>query len=130
MKPVGLMICLLLSAACGGIAAAAVTGGEFPPRTVGDLIALCSAGKDDPNMTAALNYCRGYTEAAVVVEMAHEHQARARKLFCLPSPRPNRKEALAAFAAWAKAEPARLDRPAIDGMFLFLAETYPCAKKK
>lgn len=50
---------------------AAVTNAQFPPNTVGDLIAICAADKDDPRMTAAVNFCHGFVEGAVIVEEAN-----------------------------------------------------------
>ena len=77
--------CLLLSAAfltgsaiLAPPAPAAVTDSQFPPNTVRDLIAICSAGQDDPRMTAAVNFCHGFVEGAVIVEEANEsHKVRA-----------------------------------------------------
>lgn len=109
---------------------AALTEAQFPPRTVRDLIAICGPASDDPMRTAALNYCHGYVEGAVVVEEAHESQPRARKLFCLPSPPPPSGQELASFIGWANAAPSRLDQPAIDGMFLYLAQKYPCGRSR
>jgi hypothetical protein len=113
-------------AAGATIASAAVTETEFPPRTVRDLIEICSPAKDDPMMTAAINYCHGFAQGAVLVEEAHEDHRDVRKLFCLPSPRPASGSEITKFIAWANALPSRLDEPAIDGMFIYLAETYPC----
>ncbi len=107
-------------------AAAAVSEALFPPRTVADLIAICAPANDDPLMTAAINFCHGYAEGAVDVEEAHEAQRGARKLFCMPTPRPPRGSELTSFIAWAKARPTRLEMPAIDGMFIYLAGKYPC----
>ena len=107
-------------------ASAAVTESEFPPNTVRDLIAICSPDNNDPMITAAVNFCHGYAEGAVDVEEAHEAQKGARKLFCLPTPRPPRGSELTSFTAWANEQPARLDMPAIDGMFIYLAGKYPC----
>ena len=107
-------------------ATAAVSESQFPPHTVADLIAICAPANDDPLMTAAVNFCHGYAEGAVDVEEAHEAQRGARKLFCLPTPRPPRGSELASFIAWANARPARRDMPAIDGMFIYLAGKYPC----
>ena len=77
-------------------------------------------------MTAAVNFCHGYVEGAVDVEEAHEMQRGGRKLFCLPTPRPPRGLEIAAFTAWANERQARLEMPAIDGMFIYLAGKYPC----
>jgi hypothetical protein len=111
------------------VASAAVTQSQFPPRTVRDLIAICAPAQDDPMMTAAINYCQGFAQGAVLVEEAHEDRPGARKLFCLPSPRPAAGSEISKFIAWADARPARLDDPAVDGMFIYLAETYPCPQQ-
>jgi Rap1a immunity proteins len=90
------------------------------------LIQICAPAKDDPMMTAAINYCQGFFQGAVLVEEAHEDHRDARRLFCLPSPRPASGSEISKFIAWANARPDRLDDPAIDGMFIYLAEAYPC----
>jgi hypothetical protein len=120
-----------LALAAGSVvtARAAVMESQFPPETVRDLIAICSPAKDDPMMTAAVNYCHGYAEGAVIVESAHGAQRRGRRLFCLPNPPPASGAELSSFVAWANEEPSRLDQPAVDGMFLYLAQKYPCGKK-
>jgi hypothetical protein len=111
------------------IASAAVTQSQFPPRTVRDLIVICAPAADDPMMTAAINYCQGFAQGAVAVEEAHEDHRDVPKLFCLPSPRPAEGSEIGKFIAWANALPSRLDDPAIDGMFVYLAETYPCPQE-
>lgn len=134
MKLKGLSLAAVVLAAplaLGSLSAAraAVTETQFPPKTVGDLVAICAAAKDDPMMTAAVNYCHGFVEAAVIVETAHAKQRGARKLFCLPNPPPGSGDELTSLATWANQDPKRLDAPAIDGMFLYLAGKYPCGKK-
>ena len=111
------------------LAPAAVTESQFPPNTVRDLIAICSADKDDPRMTAAVNFCHGFVEGAVIVEEANESHKGARKLFCLPSPRPPRGSELTNFTAWANEQLARLDMPSIDGIFIYLAQRFPCPEQ-
>jgi Rap1a immunity proteins len=120
---------LALGAALAAVALpvrAAVTETQFPPHTVSDLIAICTPAQDDPLMAVAEGFCHGFAEGAVIVEEAHEAQRGARRLFCLPTPRPPRGTELTSFVAWAKEQPARLDMPAIDGMFIYLAGKYPC----
>jgi hypothetical protein len=128
--------CLFLGAALLAVgvvfatpALAAVTESQFPPGTVRDLIAICSADKDDPRMTAAINFCHGFVEGAVIVEEANESHKGARKLFCLPTPRPPRASELTNFTAWANEQPARLDMPSIDGIFIYLAQRFPCPEQ-
>ena len=125
-------LALGLSVTIGGAAGASATvvTSEFPPGTVKDLIAICAPDKDDPMMTASINYCHGYAQGAVTVEMAHGAQRHSHPLFCLPTPRPASGAELASFIAWANQDPSRLDEPAIDGMFLYLAQKYPCDNAK
>jgi len=111
------------------IASATVTESQFPPRTVRDLIEICAPAREDPKMTAAINYCHGFAQGAVAVEEAHGDHRDVRKLFCLPSPRPASGSEITKFISWANALPSRLDEPAIDGMFIYLAETYPCLQE-
>ena len=133
LKPLSLATVVLAGSAlawtalAGAISAqAAVTDSQFPPKTVRDLISICSAGRDDPKMTASVNYCHGFAEGAVIVELAHGSQKNGRKLFCLPNPPPASDAELASFTAWANQNPSRLDMPSVDGMFLYLAIRYPC----
>ena len=128
MKVGGLTLGLTLMASAT-IASAAVTQSQFPPRTVRDLIEICAPANDDPMMTAAINYCHGFAQGAVAVEEAHEDHRDVRKLFCLPSPQPAEGSEITKFIAWANALPSRLDEPAIDGMFIYLAEAYPCPQE-
>ncbi|HSU04811.1 MAG TPA: Rap1a/Tai family immunity protein [Acetobacteraceae bacterium] len=108
---------------------AAVTPDQFPPKTTGDLIALCSAQKDDPLMTAAVNFCQGFAEGVVEVALGYEAVTRKdRQPFCLPSPRPTHNQALAQFVAWAQADPARMADPPVVGVLHFLIQQYPCSR--
>ncbi|MBV9653072.1 MAG: hypothetical protein JOZ42_00775 [Acetobacteraceae bacterium] len=126
MKRSSIALAAVLTVAAVPIASAAITDAQFPPRTVRDLIAICAPPENDPRLTGAINYCHGYAEGAVIVELAHNRRE-GRRLFCLPSPAPDSGSELGQFITWANAEPQRLDEPAVDGMFLYLAEKYPCA---
>jgi hypothetical protein len=126
MKKGGMALGLALMAGATIASPAAMTQSQFPPMTVRDLIEICAPAKEDPMMTAAINYCHGFAQGAVLVEEAHEAQPSGRKLFCLPSPQPAEGSEITKFVSWANALPSRLDEPAIDGMFIYLAETYPC----
>jgi hypothetical protein len=128
MKVGGVALGAALTAAAT-IASAAVKQSQFPPRTVRDLIKICAPAEEDPMMTAAINYCHGFAQGAILVEEAHEAQPSERKLFCLPSPPPAEGSEIGKFIGWANALPSRLDEPAVDGMFVYLAEAYPCPQQ-
>ncbi len=107
-------------------AAYAATEPNFGARTTGDLVELCDPRTDSAMDQAGVNFCHGFTLGAVRVEMQHDLASRSMKLFCLPTPMPSRNAAIAAFVVWARAMPQRLDMPAIDGLFGFLGENFPC----
>ncbi|HEY0181582.1 MAG TPA: Rap1a/Tai family immunity protein [Rhodopila sp.] len=120
-----LAICTSIGTADGW---GAVTRDQFPPRTTGDLVALCSAGKDDPLMTAAVNFCNGFVEGAVELALGYETVSRkGRQPFCLPTPTPSHNDAVAQFASWANGDPKRLDEPPGLGLTRFLVHQYPCS---
>ncbi len=92
-------------------------------RTAGDLAGLCGANPRDAIGDARINYCHGFAQGAVDVELRH---AGAKKLFCFPNPAPSRTVTLNEFVNWVRATPARRNESAIDGLFHFLAERFPC----
>ncbi len=126
MNRASFVLGVAFAAALLPLAANAVTEQNFNARTTEDLVALCSANPSDAMGTAALNFCHGFAQGAVSVEMQREGATRQRKLFCFPNPMPSRTTTLEEFVKWAKANPAHMpDRPA-DGLFAFLAERFPC----
>jgi hypothetical protein len=110
----------------GPNAALAADATNFNAMTAGDLVALCSATPDNGIGTAALNFCEGYLQGAVTVEMQNLAPLRGHKLFCLPNPPPTRSQAMSEFVGWAQAAPDRLTQSTTDGLFRFLSERYPC----
>jgi hypothetical protein len=119
-----------LSAALLPAAANAATEQNFNARTTEDLVALCSAEPTDAKGTAALNFCHGFAQGAVSVEMERVAASKQRRPFCFPNPTPPRSTTLEEFVKWARANPAHMpDRP-VDGLLAFLSERFPCPVKK
>jgi hypothetical protein len=108
-------------------AADAATEANFDAKTTGDLVALCSATPDNGVGTAALNFCEGYIQGAVTVEMLNMTAFRGPKLFCLPNPPPTRSQAISGFVNWARTAPDRMTQSATDGLFRFISEQYRCS---
>jgi hypothetical protein len=110
-------------------AAFAVTTQDFAARTTGDLVDLCSADPHTPMGEAAVNFCHGFAQGAVTVEMEHQAATPDRpKLFCFPTPAPTRTATLEEFVKWAQASPAHMQDRAADGLFSFLRQRFPCGK--
>ncbi len=92
-------------------------------NTAGQLADLCVAPPMKPGADAKVNFCRGFAQGAITVELA---RAGDKKPFCFPNPSPSRAKTMSEFAAWVKAAPDRPALPSSDGLFRFLGERYPC----
>jgi hypothetical protein len=92
-------------------------------RTAGDLAELCGANPKEPGADAKINFCDGFAQAAVDLELQHTAD---KKPFCFTSPAPSRRATLAEFVDWVRAIPERRNLPATDGLFKFLGERFPC----
>jgi len=92
-------------------------------RTAGDLAEICGANPKEPAADAKINYCDGFAQAAVDVELQHSGD---KKPFCFPSPAPTRRATLGEFVNWVRALPEHRSLSATDGLFKFLAERFPC----
>ncbi|UEM19765.1 hypothetical protein JL100_022160 [Skermanella mucosa] len=96
----------------------------FLVKTTGDLVRLCEAEPTDPTGIAALHFCHGF---AVGAYQYHQIAATDKPpLFCEPTPRPSRNEAITGFVAWARQNPRAMETPPVEGIFRYLAQRYPC----
>jgi hypothetical protein len=94
------------------------------------LVELCTATPDNAIGTAAVNFCEGFAQGAILVEMQNMAAFRGPKLFCMPNPPPSRNGALSEFVNWARASPDRMAATSTDGLFRFLSERYPCPQSR
>jgi hypothetical protein len=92
-------------------------------RTAGELAELCGANPKEPAADAKINYCHGFAQAAVDLELQNSGD---KKPFCFPSPAPSRSATLDEFVGWVRSMPDHRSLPAADGLFKFLAERFPC----
>ena len=90
-------------------------------RTAGELADLCGANPREPQGDAKINYCHGFAQGAVDVVLRGE-----KKPFCFPSPTPSRSATLGEFVNWVRANPTHRSESALDGLFHFLGERFPC----
>ncbi|HKM64507.1 MAG TPA: Rap1a/Tai family immunity protein [Acidisphaera sp.] len=116
----------LCAIAAPGVARAAVTQDSFLLRNTADLVDLCTADQSDPTYTPAVNFCHGFALGVFRVLNEEDVARRRRVLFCPKDPTPSRNEAIAAFVAWVKANPAQMDALPADSIAAYLHETYPC----
>jgi hypothetical protein len=106
----------------------AVTEENFLVRNVRDLIALCTTPPDDPLSTAAVNFCTGYLVGAYHYHDSMYSGPDSHPLVCPPNPKPTRQQAISEFVSWAKAHPEYGNDRAVDVMFRFMVEKWPCKK--
>jgi hypothetical protein len=92
-------------------------------NTAGDLAENCGVNPREPAADAKLNFCVGFAQGAIDVEM---HYAGDKKPFCIPRPAPSREATMREFANWVRAIPDRRFLPAAPGLFKFMAERFPC----
>jgi hypothetical protein len=94
-------------------------------RTAGDLADLCGAPVTEAGGPERVNFCHGYAQGALVMELKRE-AAVNKKLICIPSPAPTREATLGEFVKWVRALPKNAALPATDGLFTFLSQRFPC----
>ena len=101
----------------------AAEGITIRTNTAGELAENCGVNPREPGADARLNFCRGFAQGAIDVEL---HNAGDKKPFCFPSPSPSRAETMNQFVSWVRAMPDRRSLPSAEGLFKFLAERFPC----
>jgi hypothetical protein len=111
----------------GAGAALAAPEEAFQVRDTRDLVALCSVAPGHPNYTAAIHFCHGFGVGAYQYYQLLEAGIEGYRFVCINERRPSRDEAVASFVAWAGAHPESHDDPAVDSLFRWLGETYPCS---
>lgn len=122
---IGLLCSLLL---LPGGAGAALSEDDFYIRQAQDLVDLCSAPESDPLRTAAVHFCHGFASGAWQYHQAQAAGPEGHRLVCPPDPPPTRTEAIAGFLAWSASHPQHMAGPAVEALFRYLVETWPCPK--
>jgi len=118
-----------VAATCGSIGArAALTEDNFYIRNAGDLVTLCAVSGDDHLAREAIHFCHGFVSGAWQYYKSVNSGPTGEKLVCAPDPPPTRTQAVALFVTWARSSEhaAYMQEPAVDTLFRFLIETWPC----
>jgi len=123
-----LAIAAAMIVVAAGTAAPAATNESFQVKNTQDLWDLCAVQRNEPIAVQAIHFCEGY-----LTGVYHYHQALTAgrgqaPVFCPTGQLPSRDEAVAMFVAWGRAHPERMQEPAVDGLFRWAVETWPCPR--
>lgn len=109
-----------------GIARAASTE-AFYIRSAQDLVDLCTAGESDPLRAAAIHFCHGFASGAWQYHLAQAAGPEGVRLVCPPESA-TRASAIEGFVAWSRQHAEHMGGPAVEALFRYLVETWPCPK--
>ena len=118
-----LAVAAALTVMLSGLPAVAQRAVSLQARTAGELADLCAANPKEALGEAKINYCHGYAQGAIQAEI---RRSEGKKAFCFPDPPPNRTTTMNDFVNWVRALPDHRTPPAVEGLFQFLGERYPC----
>jgi hypothetical protein len=119
-------IAFLAAAAALAASAHAVPPDQYRLRSAGELVGICSTQPSDPDYATAMAFCHGVLAGAY--GYYDSATPAADRFVCPPDPSPKRSKIAADFVAWVKARPQLMNAGAIDTLFNFAGETFPCRK--
>lgn len=121
-------ICAALLLAAPASAQQRLNSENFNVRTTGDLVRLCATATNDPQYLEALGWCHGYGRGALDYHRAAA-PANAAPLFCPPTPTPGWDDVRRRFVTWGNANMPLAGTPAVEGVFRFLIDAFPCPRR-
>jgi Rap1a immunity proteins len=99
---------------------------HYQIRHAGDLVTVCSTPPSAPDYPTAIAFCHGILAGAWGYYVAST--APLDREICSSDTTLTRSKVADSFVAWAKARPQLLKNGAVDTLFQFAAETYPCKR--
>jgi hypothetical protein len=124
----GSIMRLALVAASLALAASAHAAPKdhFRLHTAADLAQICGTPASDSDAETALAFCHGVLAGAYGYFTSATPAAN--RLVCPPAPSVTRTQVGNGFVAWLKTHPQYNNDGAIDALFRFAAEAYPCKR--
>jgi hypothetical protein len=99
---------------------------HYQLRHTADLVTVCSTSSSAADYATAIAFCHGVLAGAWGYYVAST--APLDREICSSDPALTRAKVADAFVVWAKARPQYLQSSAVDTLFRFAAETYPCKR--
>lgn len=116
---------LALAPALAQTESGVVTEDDFVIESAEDLVDLCGADPSEADYGAAIHFCHGYVSGSYHYYRA-DALANPAKEFVCPTETTTRSGAIQGFVEWARTRPDLLGAPAIDVLYRYLGESYPC----
>jgi Rap1a immunity proteins len=107
-------------------AAQAAAPEHYGLTTAAHLAKVCSPQPGQADAATSLAFCHGVLAGAGGYYDASTPAAN--RFICAPDPRPTRAQVADRFVAWMKARPQYNNDGAIDALFRFASETFPCKR--
>jgi hypothetical protein len=99
---------------------------HFRLQTAADLSRVCATPASDNEHVTAVAFCHGVLAGAYGYFLSATPAAD--RFVCTPNPAPSRAQVANGFVAWLKARPQYNNDGAIDALFRYAAEAYPCKR--
>ncbi len=99
----------------------------YKAHTAADLVAVCSAPTSQADYVTAIAFCHGVLAGAYGFYVSATPVAQ--RYVCAPEPAVTRSQVATGFVAWMQKNPQYMKDGAIDTLFRYAAETFPCKKR-
>ena len=117
---------LVVAGLLWGVSAFAGDLDHYKLTTAADLAKVCSTPASARDAVAATAFCHGVLAGSYGYFVATTPAAD--RFVCPPTPAVTRAHVAMAFSDWVKAHPQYENQGAIDALFRFAAEAYPCKR--
>lgn len=120
-------IAVLAATAMLTVSAHAAPPDYYKAHTTAELVAVCSAPTTQADYATAIAFCHGVLAGAYGFYVSATPVAE--RYICAPEPAPTRSQVASGFVAWTKKNPQHMKDGAIDTLFRYAAEAFPCKKR-
>jgi hypothetical protein len=98
----------------------------YRAHTAAELVRVCSVPSSGADYVTAIAFCHGVLAGAYGFYVSSTPVAQ--RNICAPDPAPKRSQVAEGFVAWAQKRPQYMNDGAIDTLFRYAAETFPCKR--
>jgi len=118
----------LIAAASLAFAASAhaIPTEHYQLRNAADLARICATATSEPDAATAVAFCHGVLAGAYGYYLSVTPEAH--RFLCAPNPVPTRGQVAINFVTWMKVHPQYNNDGAIDTLFRYAGETFPCKR--